>query len=133
MTSTLRRYIVLQVPGVIVAVVVAALLWMGSVVTGWVAVAACVAWLVKDVVLYPFVKSSYETSVPSGADRLVGERGTATTVFNPEGCVRIRGELWSARLEDDGRLEPGATVVVVGRDGLTLVVRTPDARRPPSV
>jgi membrane protein implicated in regulation of membrane protease activity len=131
MTPTLRRYIVLQVPGVVIAGAVAAMLWLGSVVSGWVALAAFVAWLVKDVVLYPFVKSAYETTIPSGAERLVGETGTAATAFDPSGRVRIRGEIWNARLEREGRLESGSRVIVVASEGLTLIVRAPDGH--PSV
>ena len=122
MTSTLRRYLVLQVPGVLVAAVVASLLWTSSAVSGWVALAAFAAWVVKDIVLYPFVKSAYETTVSSGADRLIGETATAATILQPNGRVRVRGEFWNARLQDGGRVDAGCRVVVVASDGLTLVV-----------
>lgn len=41
------------------------------------------------------------------------------------GCVRVRGEIWSARLETGEASAPqvGASMRIVDRDGLTLVVR----------
>jgi len=130
MSGTLRRYVILQVPGVALAAIVAFLLWAGAVVSGSVALVALCAWVAKDAILYPFVKSAYDAAVPCGADRLVGETGTAVTAIDPEGRVRIRGELWNARLKDGGRLAAGCTIAVVSSDGLTLLVRATDGARP---
>jgi membrane-bound serine protease (ClpP class) len=53
---------------------------------------------------------------------LEGAEGVATTVLNPSGTVRVRGELWSARASGEGRIERGAGVVVRGEDGALLTV-----------
>ena len=39
------------------------------------------------------------------------------------GHLTVRGEMWQARTEDGGELEPGEEVDVVAIDGLSLVVR----------
>jgi membrane-bound serine protease (ClpP class) len=59
--------------------------------------------------------------VVTGAEGLVGERAVVAERCDPEGAVRLRGEIWRARSEEPA--EPGQTVEVVAVDGLTLVVR----------
>lgn len=41
----------------------------------------------------------------------------------PRGTVKMRGELWQARSEDGSPVKVGASVEVVGQEGLTLIVR----------
>jgi membrane-bound serine protease (ClpP class) len=55
-----------------------------------------------------------------GAETLIGARATVATACAPYGQVRVKGELWRARC--DAGASEGATVVIVARDGLTLVV-----------
>ncbi len=55
-----------------------------------------------------------------GAETLVGRRAVVSTDCNPEGQVRVAGEIWRARC-DVGALA-GDGVVVREVDGLTLVV-----------
>lgn len=48
----------------------------------------------------------------------------------PEGLVRVEGELWVAK-SARGKIDPGGEVIVVGQDGLKLIVRkssTSDSR-----
>jgi membrane-bound serine protease (ClpP class) len=58
----------------------------------------------------------------TGAEGLVGHVGVALTELSPEGLVRAEGERWNA-LSEEGPIEAGARVVVVGMDGLTLRVK----------
>ena len=53
---------------------------------------------------------------------MLGANGTVAGPLNPEGMVKIRGELWRAETEE-GSLETGEEVVVVREKGLTLTVR----------
>jgi membrane-bound serine protease (ClpP class) len=59
-----------------------------------------------------------------GEHTILGQHG----LVRPDGHVAVRGELWQARTEDGGELEPGEEVDVVAIDGLSLVVRR--AREP---
>ena len=52
--------------------------------------------------------------------RLIGQMGEARTAIDPVGSVYAGGELWTAKA--DTTIAPGATVRVVGREGLLLVV-----------
>ena len=58
--------------------------------------------------------------VATGAEALVGTRATVVERCDPEGRVRLRGELWRARAEPPAAV--GETVVVRGISGLTLEV-----------
>jgi membrane-bound serine protease (ClpP class) len=60
--------------------------------------------------------------VQTGADALIGAVGTVVVRIDPEGQIRVAGELWQAR--SDRPLDPGDSVRVerIG-DDLTLDVR----------
>jgi len=55
----------------------------------------------------------------SGAEALIGQKAVVSTPTQ----VRVAGELWEARSNDD--LLPGEEVEVTGIDGLTLRVSRP--------
>jgi membrane-bound serine protease (ClpP class) len=57
----------------------------------------------------------------SGSETLIGATGKTVGVCDPDGQASIRGQLWT--VEADERLERGATVEVVGMEGLKLKVR----------
>jgi membrane-bound serine protease (ClpP class) len=59
--------------------------------------------------------------VVTGRRGLVGRRAVAESRLAPTGTVRLGGELWNASAEVE--VEPGATVVIAGVEGLTLRVR----------
>ncbi len=52
---------------------------------------------------------------------IVGEVGEVVEFSNGRGFVKVRGEIWMCRSEED--LKKGEEVVVVGREGLTLWVK----------
>lgn len=62
-----------------------------------------------------------------GREGLIGAIGVVRQTLAPSGMVFAQGELWSATLDEstgDHELEEGKSVVVVGLDGLRLIVRT---------
>jgi membrane-bound serine protease (ClpP class) len=65
--------------------------------------------------------------VVTGSDTLVGEEGVVTKALEPDGQVRVRGEVWAATLDS-----PTATaavdskVIVFDLRGLTLLVAPAD-------
>jgi membrane protein implicated in regulation of membrane protease activity len=67
-----------------------------------------------------WIRYSQRRRIQAGAETLLGARAQVVTACAPLGQVRVQGELWSARCEAGA--EPGSTVRVVGRDGLTLLV-----------
>ncbi|WP_305045765.1 NfeD family protein [Geoalkalibacter sp.] len=75
-----------------------------------------------------FVTRTQRRPAYSGAEGLVGERGTAQSAIAPEGKVFVHGELWTARSAEP--IESGETVEVVAMiPGMKLEVRRIDASR----
>jgi membrane-bound serine protease (ClpP class) len=65
--------------------------------------------------------------VGTGVEDLVARTGTVTRALTPEGKVFVRGEIWSARSENEP-IEEGVPVEVVRVEGLRLIVER--AREP---
>jgi len=63
-----------------------------------------------------------------GLPGMVGARGKAVGDLAPEGTVMIKGELWESKAVGR-KINAGAKVIVVGQDGLKLVVRR---QKPPA-
>jgi membrane-bound serine protease (ClpP class) len=59
-------------------------------------------------------------------DRVVGQRGRATTSLAPLGTVQIESELWTAFGDGDTVIEAGDEVEVVAVDALKLLVKRVD-------
>jgi len=119
----LRKYVLLQVPEALLAALgISALLFLEW-IDGPVAVVLGVAWLVKDVVLYPIVRPAYEEGPPHGTEALVGARGVVADRLEPAGRVRVGAELWNAVAAREGvAIEVGEPVVIERVDGYTVVV-----------
>lgn len=127
--SPLLRYTVFQIPGWVVALVLAWWIHGSFDAPDWVAPLIPVAWIVKDMALYPLLRSAYEVNEAPPVERLIGRRGVAVEPLAPAGYVRIGAELWRARSDDATPIAPRLTVEVVGAQGLVLSVRNaePDA------
>ena len=54
-------------------------------------------------------------------ESIVGSTGVVEKALNPDGFVRVRGELWKAH-SDDGNINQGQEVTISGIDGLKLNV-----------
>ena len=123
--STFRRYVLLQAPSWALAAVVLAGLHRWGYLSTWIAGVLLLAWVVKDLALYPWLRrsSALDTRMPV-EQQLVGQRAIVTRPLSPRGWVRVRGELWQAEPLNPGRDIPaGTTVEVVAARGLTLLVR----------
>jgi membrane protein implicated in regulation of membrane protease activity len=118
------RYVVLQVPGLVAFVAVLLVIRHWVEFPSWVPWAGAAIWLVKDAALFPLVWRSYDPERPPHGHSMLGERAVALGPMAPAGLVRVRGELWGARIAPDGTtVGEGETVTVVGQEGLTLLVQ----------
>jgi membrane protein implicated in regulation of membrane protease activity len=115
----LRTYIVAQLPGWVLAVLVVAALSQWTALPGWMAVLTVIVWIVKDLLLFPTMRRYYRSE--PAERRIVGQRGTAVTDIAPTGFVRVRGELWQAA--SDGNIAAGSEIEVRDVQGLHLKVR----------
>jgi membrane-bound ClpP family serine protease len=123
--SALRPYLLAQVPGWLMALLLAGLLhrWFG--VSPLLAAGLVVLWVVKDLALYPLLKRFY---VSDTAHPMLGQVGRTVTPLAPGGFVRVRGELWQARANGTP-VGAEASVRVHAVDGLVLHVE--ELSRPP--
>lgn len=130
LAQALRRppviYLLLQIPGALVAGVA---LFM-AVEARWLApataIAALVVWVAKDIALYPLYRPALTRTRPVGAAAaLHGCRGRARTAVADRGLVVIQGEFWTARAQE-ASIPAGVTVRVVASNGRVLTV-VPDA------
>ena len=125
-------YLLLQVPDTLLAglILVALYRWAGLSLA-W-AVGAFAVWIVKDIALYPLVRSAFAPS-RTGPEAFIGARGVVADAVAPLGYVSLNGELWRAEsLRPQQAIPVGATVVVRAVQGLTFLVEadTPDADQP---
>ena len=121
--ATWKKYALFQVPGwVIAAVVLLELMeWVGLSLGA--ASGLFTVWVIKDVALYPLVRTAYESDVKTGVEQLVGEKGLAQEWLDPHGMVQVRGELWQAEAKpSEQRIEPHSEIRVTGAHDLTLIV-----------
>ena len=125
------RYFLLQIPGwVLVAVVLFGLRdWIG-ISLGW-AVTLYALYVVKDFVLFPFLRSAYDTSTTTGIARLVGQSAVVKQTLAPKGLVVVGGELWKAMLAPgQDEVARGRRVRVESARGMVLVVRSEEESSP---
>ncbi|MDR0594340.1 MAG: NfeD family protein [Bifidobacteriaceae bacterium] len=73
--------------------------------------------------LLRLLKVKAEARPVSGAAALVGKPAEAVTSIDEHGGrAKIGGEVWTARIEGEGVVPPGAELVVTAIDGATSVV-----------
>lgn len=65
--------------------------------------------------------------VRTGAEGLIGERGSVIDACDPRGRVRVYGEIWNADCAEPGGVAAGETVRIVEVNGLTLTVEPAEA------
>jgi membrane protein implicated in regulation of membrane protease activity len=87
----------------------------------WNAVAALAALAAGGLEVLYFYRRMRGEKVVTGVENLVGAVGKAVEPLEPEGHVRVHGELWEARAQTP--IDRGARVQVVAVEDLTLEVR----------
>ena len=85
-------------------------------------IALMVVWGTFSVFTYRMGSRALRRKPLVGLPDMVGSKGKVVSPLAPEGLVRIRGELWVAQSES-GEMNSGEEIIVVGQDGLKLVVR----------
>ncbi len=81
-----------------------------------------VLWLAISVIIYQAGSRALKKKQLIGLTDMVGTQGKVVKPLAPEGMVKIKGELWLAK-SASGEMKLGVEVLVVGQNGLKLVVR----------
>lgn len=58
----------------------------------------------------------------TGKEGIIGETAVVCQDLNPEGLVKVSGEIWKAISEDGKRIKKGQRVKIISIEGLTLLV-----------
>ncbi|MCK4369312.1 MAG: NfeD family protein [Dehalococcoidales bacterium] len=88
-------------------------------------IALMVAWAAFAVITYRLGSRALRRKPVIDLLPMVGNKGKVVSRLDPEGLVRIKGELWKAK-SAGGRMDTGEEVTVVGQEGLKLIVRKGD-------
>lgn len=81
-----------------------------------------VGWGIIGALIFIFTTHALKKQVTAGLPSMVGMVGKAVSNLNPEGMVKIHGELWSA-VSQEGNISTGEQIIVTGESGLKLLVR----------
>jgi len=84
-------------------------------------IALMVAWTAFSVFTYQMGSRALRRKPVMGLPGMLGSKGKAASPLAPDGYVRIKGELWEAKSEGE-EIDTGGEVIVVGQDGLKLIV-----------
>jgi membrane-bound ClpP family serine protease len=81
-----------------------------------------VVWAAFSIWLFIFTTRTLKKQAAVGLPSMTGTAGKAASRLEPEGMVRIRGELWGA-VSLNGTIEVGKKIIVERQEGLKLFVR----------
>ena len=79
-----------------------------------------IAALVEVGEIYIWTRILDRYRVRGGAEGMLGERATVLETCDPDGLVRVRGEVWKARADPSDPLPPGERARVDGVEGLRV-------------
>ena len=118
-----QKYLLIQIPGWLLAALVLFVLRKWIDFPLWAVVLVLVGFIVKDFVVFPFVRRAYESEENTGIEQMVGASGITKEPLDPEGYVQIHGELWRAEAESQDRPIPRRRPIrVISVRGYRLVV-----------
>lgn len=89
-----------------------------------------IVFVVSSCILIPLTKPladkfTGKKSVPTNSYSLINKHGIVTTDINPIECVgqvKVNGEIWSAKTEDESIISKGTEIEVIKIDGVKLIV-----------
>jgi len=89
-----------------------------------------VALVAYAVITYRLGSRALRRKPEGGLSDMLGMRGEVVSSLDPEGMVKIKGELWRAK-SAGRKIDAGEEVTVVGQNGLKLVVEREGRRKRP--
>ena len=95
----------------------------------WITIPTWLFWTVialsflKDIIVFPYVWSAFDSKAPGRMRTIIGQRGTAVEPLAPGGYIRLQGELWKAEtVSGCPAIGEGETVRVESARGLKVFV-----------
>lgn len=89
-----------------------------------------IVFVITSCILIPLTKPladkfTGQKSVATNSYSLINKRGIVTLEINPiqgAGQIKVNGEIWSAKSEDDSIIPEGTEVKILSIDGVKLIV-----------
>ena len=123
--QVVMRYALFQIPGLVLLILILILVRRWVDIPLWFFWGSVIIWIVKDVVLFPFVWRAYDWSRSRDVHSLVGTEGIVEERLAPSGYIGVHGELWQAEMTREGPpIEKGEFVRIQGIRGLVLLVQS---------
>jgi membrane protein implicated in regulation of membrane protease activity len=105
--------------------IAALMLWLmpifGIAIPLWVTILVLAGFAVFSYFMYRIGHPTVLYEAVNSPESIIGSTGVVESSLNPQGYVRVCGELWQASGKD-GNLEKGEEVIVLSIDGLKLTV-----------
>ena len=121
--SIYLRYFLLNIPEFVAMLLILVVIQYWVTIPAWLLGSIIGFWIIKDVVLFPFIWRAYDWDRAGRSRSMIGARGIAKENLAPAGYIQIHGELWRAeRLGEEPSIEAGQSVQVKKMEGLTLFV-----------
>lgn len=124
--KTFFRYLLFQIPGILMAGTVLLVFYIKEWLELTTGLLILGLWIIKDIIFFPFFKHSYSVENLTGIEQLFGEIGVTIQRLDPEGYIRLRGELWKARSTTEKVIDQECKVIITGGEGLLLFVEEAD-------
>ena len=117
------RYTLLQLPAIALLIIILVLVNQWFDLPAWLSWGLIIFWIVKDIVLFPFVWRAYDWEGKTAIHSMIGRRGLAKEGLSSSGYVQIGNEAWQAkRIADSPLIKEGDAIRVRDIQGLTLLV-----------
>ena len=126
----LFRYALFQLPDLFILILILFILRYFLRIPGYAIGVAIAFWILKDIVLYPFVGRFYDPDFQKDLFSMVGKKEIVKKSLGPKGKIHVKGELWHAEvLEKDMTIHTGETVVIQGIKSLNLLVMPANSQK----
>ena len=96
------RYTLFQIPALALLLIILIVIQQWVEMPAWFVWGLVIIWIIKDVALFPLTWRAYDRDHARKANSMVGRQGVVQEQLSPEGSVRVRGELWRARIKGEG-------------------------------
>lgn len=122
--TALRRYLLHQIPGISILILLVILFRSVLDFPSWAVWMLVGAWILKELFTVPFTWRLYVRPRLSPTDMLIGQEAVVIEHLDPRGFVKLHGELWAAEaLSGEKAIPKGSTVIVEGIRDMTLIVK----------
>ncbi len=121
------KYTILQIPGLGLITLILYILSFFISIAQYVHIIILSIWIVKDIVMFPFVWRSFDSSSSDITRVMIGKTGTAKQDVHSEGYVIIGSEQWKAVPDaTSATINKHDNIQVTDINGLTVTIKRID-------